>query len=149
MRIVTLVLLVAGAMACGPGGPKPAPLDPRNDACANCRMTVSSTRFASQVVAPGEEPAFFDDLGCLAKYLAAHASLPSGWTAFVTDHRTGEWVTAADATYTFVPTIETPMGSHLVAHATPSSRDADVAARGGRPETLESLFPTIRQGGAR
>ncbi len=35
-------------------------------------MAVSSARFASQIVAPGEEPRFFDDLGCLAAYLREH-----------------------------------------------------------------------------
>ena len=94
-------------------------------------MTVSSARFASQLVAPGEEPRFFDDLGCLAAYLGEHASLPPGAIAYVADHRSGEWVPAATAVYTRVPGLETPMGSHVVAHASAASRDGDPAATGG------------------
>ena len=32
----------------------------------SCRMAVSAAGVAAQVVAPGEEPRFFDDIGCLA-----------------------------------------------------------------------------------
>ena len=65
-------------------------------------MAVSSAVFASQLVAPGELPRFFDDLGCLADYLKA-GKAPAGATAFVADHRTKAWVRADRAVYTRVP----------------------------------------------
>ncbi len=116
-------------LACG-GGLQPAPLDTRNEQCASCRMAVSTAVFASQLVAPGENPRFFDDLGCLAGYLKAGRA-PSGAVAFVADHRTKAWVRADRAVYTRVPGLETPMGSHVIAHADTGSRDSDPDARGG------------------
>jgi copper chaperone NosL len=102
-------------------------------------MAVSTAVFASQLVAPGENPRFFDDLGCLAGFLAA-GKAPSGAVAFVADHRTKLWLRADRAVYTRVPGLETPMGSHVIAHADAPSRDADADARGGSPVTVAELF---------
>ena len=55
---------------------------------------------------------------------------------FVADHRTGEWVDARRAVFTRT-SIDTPMASGLVAHADAASRDADPAAAGGQPFTLD------------
>lgn len=98
------------------------------DSCAHCRMKVSDVRFAAQIAAPGEEPLFYDDIGCLAKALGAGRSSDF---AYVADHRTREWVRAATAVYTRIPSLETPMGSHLIAHADETSRRADPSAAGG------------------
>jgi copper chaperone NosL len=128
-----------GLAACGGGVPEPAALDTRNEPCASCRMAVSTVVFASQLVAPGELPRFFDDLGCLADYLKAGRA-PRDATAFVADHRTKAWVRADRAVYTRVPGLETPMGSHVIAHADAASRDQDADARGGAPVTATELF---------
>jgi len=90
-------------------------------------------------VAPGENPRFFDDLGCLADFLKA-GKAPSRAVAFVADHRTKAWVRADRAVYTRVPGLETPMGSHVIAHADAASRDADADARGGSPVAVSEMF---------
>jgi copper chaperone NosL len=113
--------------ACGGGSASPAPLDTRNDSCSFCRMTVSDRKLASQLVASGEEPRFFDDLHCLAQYLREHPQ-PRDAAVFVADHRTGEWLQAASAVYARLPRAATPMASGLVAHASAASRAADAAA---------------------
>jgi copper chaperone NosL len=132
MRLAALLAV----LACSRGPAGPAPLDTRNEVCAHCRMAVSSQRFAGQIVAAGEEPRFFDDLACLAAYLHARPP-PRGALAYVADHRTGEWVPADRALYSRAP-VDTPMGSHLIAHATAASRDLDPAARGAVPAALEA-----------
>jgi copper chaperone NosL len=137
-RALALAALLAAACASGP--PAPAVLDTRNDACAWCRMAVSEARFAAQLVAPSEEPRFFDDVGCLGHFLAAQKTLPANAVAYVADHRTRAWVRAGAAVYTHVAALSTPMGSHLVAHADAASRDADADARGGTPRTLAEVF---------
>jgi copper chaperone NosL len=103
-------------------------------------MAVSEVRFAGQLVAPSEEPRFFDDIGCLGNYVAGPKTLPKGAVAYVADHRTKEWVRAGAATYTSVAALATPMASHLMAHADIASRDADPDARGGTPRTVAEIF---------
>jgi copper chaperone NosL len=122
--------LVLAASACRSGPPGPATLDTRNEKCASCRMMVSSRVFASQIAAPGEEPRFFDDLGCLATWLEKNP-LPKDAVLYVADHRTSEWVNADHAVFSRVDTLDTPMGSHIVAYADEASRAQDGTARGG------------------
>jgi copper chaperone NosL len=105
-------------------------------------MAVSRAVFASQLVAPGELPRFFDDLGCLADYLKA-GKAPAGAVAYVADHRTKAWVRADRAVYTRVPGLETPMGSHVIAHADAASRDGDTDAREGTPVPAAELFGPV------
>ena len=137
-RAAALLLLLPLA-GCAGGAPEPAPLDTRSEACTACRMAVSEARFAAQVVAPGEVPRFFDDLGCLAGYLkAGHATGRA--VVFVADHRTRAWVHGREAVYTRVPALATPMGSHLIAHANVASRDLDPAVREGTPVATSEVF---------
>ena len=150
LRLGSVLALLATSWACGGGAPEPADLDTRNEQCAGCRMAVSNPRFAAQVVAAGELPLFFDDLGCLAGFLKAGRA-PAGATVFVADHLTKAWVRAERAVYTRVSGLETPMSSHLVAHGDPTSRDQDRDARGGSPvPAAEVLGPAwAPQGGSR
>jgi copper chaperone NosL len=137
VRLAPLALALA---ACTRGPAQPGVLDTRNDACAHCRMAVSDPRFAAQLAAPGEEPRFFDDLGCLRDWLARKPPLPRGAVAFVADHRTRQWVRASRAVFTHQPGLETPMSSHLLAHGNAASRDADPAAAGGRAMEAREVF---------
>jgi copper chaperone NosL len=143
-RTASLGWALATLLACTRGAPSPASLDTHNDACASCRMLVSDPRTAAQLLAPGEEPLFFDDLGCLARYLAEHRP-PQGAVAYVADHRTRAWVPATAATYLLQPTASTPMGSHVLAYLDAASRDADPSAKGGRPLAMQDLFGATLQ----
>lgn len=147
------LLLAAGlvaAAACRSGETPPAALDTRNDSCTFCRMAASDARFAAQLVAPSEEPRFFDDIGCLRSWLARERTLPAGAVAYVADHRTRAWVRADRAVYTKAEAVDTPMASHLVAHSDAASRDADPDARGGKAMTAADVFgPSGPPGGTR
>ncbi|HBL25366.1 MAG TPA: hypothetical protein DD490_00855 [Acidobacteria bacterium] len=142
MRAVLLLGLVAllGLAACTQGPPQPVPLDTANEACRHCRMMASDVHYAAQIVAPAEEPLFFDDVGCLRDFLAGHPRLGEGAIAYVADHRTDAWVPAARAVYTKDENRATPMGSHLIAHADEASRQADPAAAGGVHLTAHDVF---------
>ncbi len=132
MRVAACLAVLLATYACSGSASGPAALDPKNDTCSYCRMTVSNPRLAAQLVAPGEEPRFFDDLGCLANYLREHRGMdPAG--VYVADHRTGEWIDAARAVYSRLPHATTPMASGLIAHATTASRDDDRGAVGSSP----------------
>jgi copper chaperone NosL len=140
--VLAAVLAAPLPLACRSGPAEPAPLDTRHEQCASCRMTVSDARLASQVVAPGELPRFFDDLRCLGDFLRA-GKAPPGAVVFVADHRTKAWVRAERAVYTKVPQLATPMGSHVIAHADAASRDADPDARAGTPLTAADVFGPV------
>jgi len=100
---------------------------------------VSDPRTAAQLVIAGEEPLFFDDLGCLARHLREHPPR-RGAVAYVADHRTGSWIPASEAVYVLQPAASTPMGSHVLAHRDAASRDADPVSRGGQPLSFGAVF---------
>ena len=138
MKRLLALLAAAAALSCAGGVPGPAALDTKTETCRFCRMPVSDASLAAQLVAPGEEPKFFDDIGCLKDFVAGSPAGP-GSVAYVADHRTKRWVRASAALYT-LSKLETPMGSHWIAHADAASRDADPAAAGGTPVTALRIF---------
>lgn len=138
-RLLALMPLTSLLIACAGGARQPGAIDTVNDACHRCRMIVSDARLAAQIVAPGDDSLIFDDLGCLRDHLAS-APVARDAALYVADHRTGEWVPAEDAVYTRVESAPTPMASHLVAHASVSSRDADPSTRGGEAVPVTSIL---------
>lgn len=133
------VLMVVLMASCAPAATVPVTFDAAHEACAFCRMTGSNGRAAGQLVTPGEEPLFFDDIGCLRDYLAKTPAA-KGAVAFVTDYTTREWLRADEAIFVMQPTVETPMGSHLIAFASETTRQNEPAAAGGsRVTTIEIL----------
>jgi copper chaperone NosL len=144
MTRLTVFALALAASACATTGvPKPVSLAAGQEACRSCRMTISSTRTAAQVVAPNEEPLFFDDIGCLCDYLREHRLTSPRAAAYVVDHRNGQWIAARQATYVRVATVDTPMGSHVLAFVDAASRDAEPAARQAQPLEARVLFDGI------
>lgn len=141
-RRALLPFAVAALLSCRAGDAPPALLDSRNESCRSCRMRVSDPHLAAQLASPGEEPAFFDDIGCLRDFLRAKPG-PAGAVAYVADHRTGAWVRAAAAVYSRCPAIETPMGSHVIAHADAASRGRDSSARGCANVAATEIFGSL------
>jgi copper chaperone NosL len=140
--VVAMAALIAG---CG-GEPRPVPPAIDQDACAHCRMIVSDVRFAAQIVTAAGDPVYFDDLTCLADHLRA-APLPSGAAVFVVDHRTREWIDARQAIYTRADAVTGPMGSHVIAHRSTATREADPDAASGTIITLAEALPALAPGG--
>lgn len=138
-------LLLLGVLSgCANGAAQPVPIDTANDACAYCRMIVSDARVAAQIVAAGDEPRVFDDIGCLRDYLARH-EMTRDAVVFVADHRTGEWVHATHAVYTLATGRRTPMASGIVAHADRASRDRDAIAAGGEDVAVRAILGDARE----
>lgn len=139
MNRLHLAAVALVATACAGGPPEPVALAIGQDVCASCRMVISSRATAAQLLAPGEEPRLFDDLGCLQTALQAGPP-PAGTVIVVADHLTDDWIRLEDAVLTEVPGLQTPMGSGLIAHRTAAARDLDRAARGGRAYDRSTLL---------
>jgi len=125
-RIVFPALLLMCVYACAGSGPVRIAAGQHD--CDYCHRNITELAFASQVVVPGQEPMFFDDLQCLKGYLASVATPPAGAKIFVADHRTSDWVAADTAVFSRVMTLRTPLNSHLAAYASATSRDSDPEA---------------------
>jgi len=137
-RVPIVITLVLALAACGESAAGPVPIE-MGTGCAFCRMAIADAHLAAEVVAPGEEPRQYDDIGCLAADLQKRGA-PDRARAFVADYRSGTLVPAGDAVYSRADSIATPMGSHLVAHADAAARDADARTRGGARLTAREVF---------
>ena len=137
-RLLLTSFALSALLACSAASPQPAPLDIGNELCASCRMPVSDASLAAQLVVPGEEPRFFDDIGCLRDYLS-RSPQPRNAACFVADHRTRAWL-GRDAAIYVRSNIATPMGSHLTAYADKGSAAADPAARTGSLLSAPQVF---------
>lgn len=142
--LLAAALLAASLFpSCSEAPAGPAELDTKHDPCAFCRMGVSDRRFAAQVTAPGAQPKFFDDAGCLRDWLKEPTE-KAPWTAWVSDHRTKTFVPAATAAYGKSPTVQTPMSSGILAWADAASRDADPGSAGATPlDRTEVIGPLL------
>jgi copper chaperone NosL len=140
---VFLVPIAIVLVACAGGGVSPVDFDSAHEPCRFCRMTGSNGRSAAQIVAPQQEALYFDDIGCLRSYIKRTGAVPSGAAIYVADHQTGAWTHADRAIYTFNERIATPMSSHLLAHESKASHDADPDTRDGRALQIADVFSGV------
>lgn len=142
LALFVVIAALAAAGGCASGGePSPVAFDARLEPCSFCRMTGSNGRTAAQLAAPGAQALFFDDIGCLRDYLARSGAPAEPRAAlFVADYQSGEWIRAERAVYTRSTSVNTPMNSHLIAHASDAAREANEAGRGGVRLTFAEVF---------
>lgn len=110
---------------CVPSQLKPVEIFPE-DACSNCRMAISQTRFASEIVNAKGVVYKFDDLACLKEFQAKHPEESSA-AVFYTDYDTKRWLSASEVVIVATG-IATPMGSGKVAVAD-SQRASELASQ--------------------
>jgi copper chaperone NosL len=71
-----LVIAAAAALAAACGSPGPRPVALAEEVCRHCHMTITDPRFAAELVTTRGRVYVFDDIGCLAAFVAGE-SVPS------------------------------------------------------------------------
>lgn len=123
--------LLLAAAACGSPGPRP--LGFGTEQCAHCHMTLAEPRFAAELVTTTGKIIPFDDVGCLAAYLAAGGSsaerIASLWVYDFA--RPDSLFDAGQAVFLHSDSLRTPMDYHVVALRPGRVADSVRAALGG------------------
>lgn len=104
---IAYALLLGAIIACEASGQA---LDPAWDKqpCAHCHMLVSDPDSAAQLITSQGERLYFDDVGCMASYLADNAQRARhSWV-----HVGSQWLQASAAHYR--AGAATPMGFGIV-----------------------------------
>jgi copper chaperone NosL len=110
---VLLLLATIPLSACGPKGP--VPIEPGEESCALCLMTVSDERYATELITKKGKVYFFDSVECLAGFYLDQDpdDVASMW---VTDfHTQARMVRVEDAFFLRSKDLRSPMGMNLTA----------------------------------
>lgn len=121
------VAALAAAGACAPAGPRPIAFG--EEPCAHCHMTIADQRYAAEVMTKTGKVFVFDDVGCMAAWLADNPAPVKG--AWVMDFVNHGWMAADSAIYLRSDTLQTPMASGLAALTPGTESDSIRSARGG------------------
>jgi copper chaperone NosL len=102
--------------------------------CAECGMIISDERFAAAILVAddaGGHYLLFDDTGDLLEYERTHPGLPVR-ERFVHDAGTKAWVDARSAWYVLAESVQTPMGTGILAYADHAPAAQAAARHAGR-----------------
>lgn len=139
-RLAAAIMTLAVAAACGSAGPRPIVFG--SEPCAHCHMTIVDRRYAAQLVTTTGKAYVFDDVGCMAAFVAAGTVEPGRVAgAYFHVYLEPERVfPAAEVRLVHSDTLRTPMGSGLAA----AHEGAQVAALqqliGGTVETWDEAW---------
>ncbi len=120
-RIFALGAAVGLVASCAE--PAARPIAYGEETCRHCHMTIADPRFAAELVTAKGMVYVFDDVGCLAAFVAS-GKVPASevHSVLVNDFlRPDSVLDARDAVYLRVDSVQTPMGSHLVALRSPDA----------------------------
>lgn len=114
-RLAAALMTLAVAAACGNTGPRPIAFG--SEPCAHCHMTIVDRRYAAELVTTTGKAYVFDDVGCMAAFLAAGTVAPGRVAgAYFHVYLDPERVyPAAEVRLVHSDTLRTPMGSGLAA----------------------------------
>lgn len=141
--ILSLIVLLLLA-ACQTNKLEPAALSPE-DMCTHCKMAISEKQFAAQFLTKDGDAVKFDDLGCLAQYLAAHSQQRSEIAAFfVADYATKQWLKAESAFYVHSAKFQTPMQGGFAAFGERPPAEAAAAAQQGRLHHWQEVLDSAK-----
>ena len=138
-----VVAVAALAAACGTPGPRPIAWG--DEVCRHCHMTIADPRFAAELVTTRGRVFVFDDVGCLAAFVAGESVPPAAvHSLWVHDFaRPDSLLDARTAVYLRVDSLRTPMSSHVVALSPGDEADQAQARLGG---TRLSWVEVVREG---
>ena len=143
-----LVVAAAAALAAACGSPGPRPIALGEEVCRHCHMTIADPRFAAELVTTRGQVYVFDDVGCLAAFVARE-SVPSTVVHSLWVHdflQPDSLLDARTASYLRVDSLRTPMSSHLAALAPGAAADSAHARLGGVRLGWEQLLREGRRG---
>jgi copper chaperone NosL len=142
MRNITLILVLMALAACSKNGPQP--IDYGNELCHLCKMTISDSRFGSQLVNTKGKAFKYDAVECLADDYRLNWKSEDVKATYVTDFlQPGTLVPAEDAIFLRSEGVPSPMGAFLSAYSDLEQARSQLQTHSGElldwPEMLQAL----------
>lgn len=127
---VIWIILFSGLLLIG-CTPEPRPINFGSDECAYCKMMITDSEFASQIVNQQGKAYKFDSIECMAAYAVTNHddNVHSVWVPDF--NNSDEWILADKAVYLHSETLRSPMGLFLSAYTDRPSAEKMQAEYGG------------------
>ncbi|GAB1462119.1 nitrous oxide reductase accessory protein NosL [Pedobacter sp.] len=113
--ISILLTVVLFFISCGNEGPEP--INYNRDACEFCKMTISESRFAAQLITVKGRVYKFDDLQCLLQYDQTNKEVPVKNYYIANFSANKALIDAKSAYFVKSETLRSPMGGNVAAFA--------------------------------
>lgn len=113
IKTTIMLMLVVLISACSQ---KPAEIHYGSDECAHCKMMITDSQFASQIVTEKGKVIKFDAIECMAVYHRNHSKELEGAKLWVNNYNNpGKWLSASNAQFVKSEVVNSPMGESLLA----------------------------------
>lgn len=95
---------------------EPAEIHYGSDECAHCKMMITDSQFASQIVTEKGKAVKFDAIECMAVYHRMNKEELEGAMLYVSNYNNpGNWLKAKEAQFVKSEVVNSPMGESLLA----------------------------------
>lgn len=130
--LILLLIIVAG---CSSG---PQPINYGNELCHHCKMTISDSRFGSELVTDKGKAFKYDAIECMLMDLPNHSG--ETYTLYVSDFlNPGKLIPAKSATFLISQEIPSPMGVFVSGYGSEEDARGQQQQFGGNLFDLEAL----------
>jgi len=137
---MTLLLCALFVLAnCQKQTVEPVALAPE-DMCSYCKMAISETRYAAELVDSEGQAFKFDDIGCMANFIDSRKNQTKPVAHFVMDFDERQWVKAEDAHYVRSSELSTPMNGGIIAFKDQAKAQQAVGKYRGQLLRLKDVF---------
>ncbi|GAB3428754.1 nitrous oxide reductase accessory protein NosL [Niabella aquatica] len=93
---------------------EPVAIDYNKDTCASCKMSISESRFAAELITKKGRVYKFDDISCMLDYINANS--PDIKKYYIGDYmKGGQWLDALTVFYVRHQEVRSPMGGNTAA----------------------------------
>jgi len=145
LKLFYVALLLSALWLEGCGKPKIEPVEiAAEDMCVFCKMAISEKQYAAEFLNQDGDAFKFDDIGCMAGYVAEKKVRDSVAAFYVVDFHSKRWLKSEEGVFVFSLNFHTPMGGGMVAFKDRSQAEAAAAANQGR---LISFADALQQRG--
>ncbi len=138
MKVLATIMLFV-TLSCQAGQLPPAPID-KDDICSFCKMAISTSRYAAQIVDREGNRYKFDDVGCMFRF-ARERHMGASARFYVMNYANGkDWLDARTAVFVRSKAVNTPMASGIVAFADRTAAGAFNARNNGEMRTFADFM---------
>lgn len=112
---------------------EPATINYGTDECVHCKMIITDSRFASELVTSKGKAYKFDSIECLAAFQQQEGSDMKDAVLWVSDFAAPDkWVKVSEAIFVQSEVVQSPMGGALLAFATKREAELHLKEKPGK-----------------